>query len=195
MKTRTIILLTITAVVLISVVVRETGLLELDVYKSNNQLSAADNWTAINTAEPKNRDRIKVKRDDLSILILAGGDTLYKKINKLKPITVRIDKLESGPMWFPLYKSTKYTTRANTSLSENGYDSSSHHGIVRHLEGRLDISGELTIVGMCSHRTAEKILYKSIVERIAEKVTDKFAGLPEDFFNGTMKNTLAYKKQ
>jgi len=191
MKTRTIILITITALVLLSIVVRETGLLNLSFYKSNNHLSATEDWKEIGTEGSKSKAQKIVKRDDLSILILQGKDTLYRNINKFAPIVVSIDTLSSGPLWFPLYKSTKYTAVVRTSLSEPGSDDPNHHGIARHLEGQVNWNGELSIIGICSNRTAKMLLHESIVSSITEKVIGKFSSLPEEFFSGRMKNSLA----
>lgn len=184
MKTKNIILIAVTALILIIVTVRETGLLELDLYKSKNRISATDDWTEIASSEPKNKDQKIVNKNDLSILILQGKDTLYKQINKFAPIMVTFDTLDSGPLWLPLYKSTKYSAIARTSLFEAGFNDPSNHGTIRHLEGQINLNGELTITGFCSSRTAKRVLRTAVVKNISEKVISKFAALPEDFFTG-----------
>ena len=193
MKTKAIVLLTLIIALLLTIIVREKGILEMDLHKANNELSSDENWTSIASSEPSKVKEKMVSKKDLSILILYGKDTLYKKINKLAPIVVTLTRFEHGPMWFPLYKSTKYVATAYTSFSEGRYDPSDH-GISRQLQGNIDVTGELTILGICSNRSAKKILYASILNNVAEKVIDKFSELPEGLFIGPMKNSLAYKK-
>ncbi|WP_316788898.1 hypothetical protein [Pedobacter frigoris] len=193
MKTKSIIYIALAAILLISIAIRETGLIKIDFYKSNTRLTSTINWKGINTSEPENEVSQMVNKNDLSIVILSGRDTLYKKINKFVPIVVKIDKLDSGPLWFPLYKSTNYSAVASTSLFGVGYENRSN-GLIRHLEIRINIIGRLNITGICSHRKAKEILYKSIVEKIAEDTRNKFAELPKVFFTGKMKNSLAMGK-
>ncbi|RZK75947.1 MAG: hypothetical protein EOO92_15345 [Pedobacter sp.] len=191
MKAKYVVLISLIALLIISIYVRETGLFEVNYYKSNNQLSHTDEWTSINPSDDDKIKRKPVNKDDLSMVILFGKDTIYKKLNKLVPIVVIMDTLEAGPMWYPLYKSTKYTASGSTSLFETGFDDPSHHGIDRVLKGNFNYKGELTIVGFCSNRKAKEILYASVIADITEKVKEKFATLPEDFFTGHTKNSVA----
>lgn len=149
-------------VLLILTVLRETGLLSLNFYKADSNSASNATWTSVTFDNSKSKS--KTKNTDLSIVVLFEKDTLYKEINKLSPIVVTIDSLNTGWLWMPLYKSASFSAVGIPGFDNTSVKSakSSPDVFEPRLSGRLTITGKVVIKGFCSHRQAI-ILIKGLV--------------------------------
>ncbi|WP_214226202.1 hypothetical protein [Pedobacter sp. B4-66] len=77
----------IVGILLIVMVLRETGVLDLNLYKSDANSSSDATWTSVTYDNSK--PKLKTKYSDLSIVVLFEKDTLYKEINRRPSIFLR----------------------------------------------------------------------------------------------------------
>lgn len=104
----------------------------------------------------------KGNRGDLSVIVLFKKDTLYKEINKAKPIVVMVTSLETGALWVPLYKSIDYT--AIGTLSD----------IQSKVPVQLTTMGHVSMTGNYSGKQAKAMINKAVAESFVNEVKNHF---------------------
>ncbi|MEJ7559940.1 MAG: hypothetical protein WKF66_16630 [Pedobacter sp.] len=184
------VLLVTTGLLILVLVLRETELLDINYYKAeyksslNTRLNTETTTFTYDGQKPAPKSTLRP--NDLSFIILLGKDTVYKEMNKLEPIIVRIDSLTSGPTWMPLYKSAKFSAVSSYQLpngeSKNsafllGYSKAS-------LSGGLKIEGDIKIQGICSRKEAHKLIRNHVVESVTASTKRYFANSTPDFLEG-----------
>jgi hypothetical protein len=115
---------------------------------------------------------------------------LHKELNKLEPIVITIDSLQTGPLWMPLYKSAKFSAVAYPKLAGNerktpfllSGDSKTS------ISGRLKIAGNIEITGICSRKEASKIIRDFVVKCFTTSTKDFFKRNSADQLQGIALN-------
>lgn len=150
-------------------VLRETGILNLNYYTANVNTNAQVEWfsSAKTRAEQYPEPVANHRITDLSIVILLDNDTIYKEINKLPPVLMKLHSSHGRPLWRPLYKSANFAAYGSMSSGDaNKKLTSLEYASKSHLFGELTINGNATISGFCSHRQAVQVV-KSVIARKA----------------------------
>lgn len=170
---------------LIVTILRETGVINNDYYKMTSETSLSSSWTNNNVTVTIDSSTMGTKFvnsqfHELPIVVLNGGDTLFQDAGlKNNSITITLDTLESGFLWTPIYKSSKFTV-TGTSLFRNDLTKippAKISLIKTNLTGRLRINGSITIVGICSHRQAITLLKEVAVKNFVSETKRYFSGL------------------
>ena len=161
-----IVLVTLTAL-------RETGILNLNYYKTKINTNAQVTWfsSAKTRAAQYSKPIAKYKNTDLSIVILLDNDTIYKEINKLPPVLMKLHSSYGRPLWRPLYKSANFAAAGSMSSDDaNKKLTSLEYASKSHLFGELTINGNITISGFCSHRQAVQVVKNVIATKAADEL-------------------------
>jgi hypothetical protein len=183
----------IAGILVIVTVLRETGVLDLNLYKSDANSSSDATWTSVtfDNSKPKS----KTKNTDLSIVVLFEKDTLYKEINRLSPIVVTIDSLNTGWLWMPLYKTASFS-----AVGIPGFDNipvknakSSPDVFEPGLSGRLAITGKVIIKGFCSHREAVNLIKGLVVQNFTAESKKYFASVSPEYLRSLPTIKMANK--
>jgi hypothetical protein len=157
-------------------ILRETGILNLNYYTTKVNTNAQVTWfsSAETRAAQYSKSVANHRNTDFSIVILLDNDTIYKEINKLPPVLMKLHSSYGRPLWRPLYKSASFTAagsmssdNANKKLTSLEYASKSH------LFGELTINGDVTISGFCSHKQAVQVV-KNVIARNAVDEIKKY---------------------
>jgi len=149
-------------------VLRETGILNLNYYTTNVNTNAQVKWfsSAKTRAVQYSKPVANHKNTDLSIVILLDNDTIYKEINKLPPVLMKLHSSYGRPLWRPLYKSANFTAYGSMSSGDaNKKLTSLEYASKSHLFGELAINGNVTISGFCSHRQAVQVVKNVIAKQ------------------------------
>jgi hypothetical protein len=165
-------------------VLRETGILNLNYYKANLNTNAQVKWfSSAKTRATKYPEPVaNHKNTDLSIVILLDNDTIYKEINKLPPVLMKLHSSYGRPLWRPLYKSTSFTAAGSmNSDDENKKLTSSEYASKSHLFGEFTINGDVTISGFCSHRQAVQVVKNVIVEKAVDELKKYLSSLQPEY--------------
>ena len=70
--------------------------------KTESSYSIKANWPE--EVKKDSMTSMNGNRGDLSVIVLFKKDTLYKEINKTKPVIITVDSLKTGALWVPFYK-------------------------------------------------------------------------------------------
>lgn len=188
--------LVIVGLLLVVLILRETEYLDLNLYHSqstsslNSDISSKTSTVNFEGQQPK--PAAVLKPTDLSFIVLLGKDTLYRELNKLEPIIVRIDSFTSGPIWMPLYKSVQFSAVASHHLPSPQTKPNDLPGYTNvSLSGNLKIAGEIQIQGLCSRKEAKKLIKNYIVENVTSSTKKYFADSSPEFLEGI----ALFKKQ
>lgn len=179
-----IIIILISAALIVTVF-RETGVINIEYYKMTSETSSSHSWKNSSVTVTIDSSTMKTKFansrfHELPIVVMDGADTLFQDDGlKSNPITITLDTLETGFLWTPIYKSSKFTVIV-TSLFKNDLTKTppSKISLVQaNLTGRLKINGSIKIVGMCSHRQAITLLKEVAVKNFVSETRRYFSEL------------------
>jgi hypothetical protein len=174
---------------MVVLILRETEFLDLNLYHSEATSSLNSNISSktstVNFEGQKAKPVSSWAPADLSFIVILEKDTLYKEMNSLEPIIVRIDSLTSGPIWMPLYKSVQFSAVVSHHLPfvqtkpnhVPGYTNVS-------LSGNLKIAGEIQIQGLCSRKEVRKLIRNYVVENVTRSTKEYFADSSPEFLQG-----------
>lgn len=156
MKSRRKIIYIVIGLVLIAI-----ASLNFSYYKTESSAYTMASWPSQTARAPFGLT--KVKPEDLSVIVLHEKDTLYKAINKTKPVVISVKTLETGPLWIPLYKSIDYTAEATIKEYESK------------LPLQLTVGGHLSLTGNYSARQARDMINKAVGESLANETKRHFS--------------------
>lgn len=188
MTPRKKIILALITLTLMLMALRETSLIDLNFYQSytNTSFNSTINTSSsfVSWGDTKTKPAPEVKPEDLSIVILLGKDTVYKELNKLLPIVVKIQDFQTGPLWIPLYKSARFSALGIPSFDPRqklkGEFRTSAYKIG--ISGRLAVTGHIVIKGLCSHKQAVKLVKEQIIEKFSASIKEEFTKRSPEYF-------------
>jgi hypothetical protein len=174
---------------MVVLVLRETEFFDLNLYHSESTSSInsdiSTKTSTVNFEGQKAKPVSSWAPADLSFIVILDKDTLYKEINKLEPIIVRIDSLTSGPIWIPLYKSVQFSAVASHHLPSLQTKPNHVPGYTNvSLSGNLKIAGEIQIRGLCSRKEARRLIRNYVVESVTTSTKKYFADSSPEFLQG-----------
>ena len=152
---------------------RETGILNLNYYKTKINTNAQVTW--FSSAKTRAAQYIKPvanhRNTDLSIVILLDNDTIYKEVSKRPPVLMKLHSSYGRSLWRPLYKSTSFTAAGSMNSDDaNEKLTSSEYASKSHLFGEFTINGDITISGLCSHRQAVQVVKNVIAGKAVDEL-------------------------
>jgi hypothetical protein len=169
---------------MIIIILRETGVLNLNYYKVNLEANSGNSWTDKSLlvtidSSMMGTQFVNSLFGDLPITVLCGSDTLYKEISQQNSIIVTIDTLQNGFLWTPLYKSSTFKAVGTARFV---------HDIIKtpptkislvkaNLFGHLNMAGNISIMGLCSHHQAKKLIKELVVKNFVSQTRQYFAAL------------------
>jgi hypothetical protein len=184
MTTRKKTIITLIVLVFILTFLRETGVLNVNYYKLNSTATSNFDWSDKTITVTIDSSMMGTKFQnglfsELPVIVLSGSDTVYKDTNNRSPIIITIDKLNTGFLWTPLYKSTNFSAVGVADF---------HNGIVKtngskinllksNLSGHLTINGHISITGLCSHRHAIGLIKDIVAKKFTTETKRHFSTL------------------
>lgn len=172
-------------VVIIFTMLSETGVINMNYYKASSETKTQNDWINRNqtaTIDSSTTETIAINTEfkELPVIVTYGSDTLYRDVvNTNNPVVVKIDTLEKGSLWTPLYKSSKFSVIGTAIYkNENTKAPSGKSSFVNtDIEGHLHINGRFSILGLCSHRQALKLIKELAVSSVVTETKRYFESL------------------
>ena len=128
---------------------------------------------------------------------MSGKVTIYKDLNKLLPIIIRVKEVRSGHLWTPLYKTASYSVvgtpafdprqKLNGELTNGRYKMS--------MSGELVLKGDIMIKGLCSYRQARKLVNSAIAVNFTEKIKEQLFDQSNDLVQVMANASLVNNKE
>lgn len=168
---------------------RETPYVDLNFYQSYTESSYNStintNSSFVMVGDSKTKSAPDLNSQDLSIVMLLGKDTVYKQLNKLLPIIVKIEDLQTGSLWIPFYKSASFSAIGIPSFdSRQKLEGKLPTGSYKiGISGHLEMNGEIVIKGFCSHKQAVKLVKQQIIAQFNDKIKEYFATVSPEYFH------------
>jgi hypothetical protein len=165
-------------------VLRETGILNLNYYTTKVNTNAQVKWfsSARTRVAQYSKPVANHKNNDLSIVILLDNDTIYKEINKLPPVLMKLHSSYGRPLWRPLYKSADFAAYGSMSSGDaNKKLTSLEYASKSHLFGELTINGNITVSGFCSHRQAVQAVKNVIASKAVDELKKYLSSVQPEY--------------
>jgi hypothetical protein len=168
--------------ILVMVVIRELGYFNLDYYHSNMQKSVQTNWST-NSSRIHGSGRVPNNSFgtgqifEIPVRVEYGEEILYEDPYSRVTAVVTIGSLNTGFLWFPLYKNSSFFADASVGL-EGAYGGLYWDGKwVDHLSlnGSLSLSGNIAISGICSRHTAVGLVRHEVLKALVAQAKQYFA--------------------
>jgi hypothetical protein len=183
-KKSTIIIVTLLVVIS---VLRETGVITLNYYRFTTDTNTQSHWSANTTSfdlpMPKGyitgQERVSVA----PIKVLSDGERIYYKPGEGLPVKIDLKGFNTWFTWIPFYKASSLHITANVNygvgvrkgvIVNNAPGLRSIDGSIR---GQISLTGDVSIIGFCSHRKASEIIGRKVAEEFAERTENYFSGL------------------
>lgn len=168
---------------------RETPYVDLNFYRSYTESSYNStintNSSFVKVGDSSTKSAPAFNSQDLSIVILLGDDTVYKQLNKLLPIVVKIENFQTGSLWIPLYKSASFSAIGTPSFDPRqkleGKLPMGRYKIG--ISGDLEMNGKIVIKGFCSHKQAVELVKQQIIAQFNAKIRECFTTVPPEYFH------------
>lgn len=160
-----------------SIILRETGIFDFSLYKSDIKSNSTANWSdnsitgtsSIDFDEFSYNERCNFGGDLKNFPIYVSyGSKKIGDTTQCKSIEVKIDKISHGLLWTPLYKSTNFTVTASCNdyaeLITNKEGKAS--GTTHRFNCTMTIKGHITITGISSYRKAKNLLVDYVMNAV-----------------------------
>jgi hypothetical protein len=189
MKTYTKAAIVIGIFLLIISILRETGILDFSLLRYKVHVNADTEWknntgTITTILAPL---RIEGNRlpSEAPIKVKIDDEVVYEKSGKGDTLTVNVADISTFFAWVPLYKTSEFKTKASVNYHLRGYktDDVFYDGepaisqINGSIKGTIDIKGNVTIKGICSHKEAKKIMGEEIAKRLVDVVEQNLVSM------------------
>ncbi|WP_162927079.1 hypothetical protein [Flavobacterium psychrotrophum] len=170
-------------------ILRETDVLDFYLLKSNVKVNIHTDWknntgTITTILAPL---RIEGKRlpSEAPINVKIDDEIVYKIGGKGDTLTINVAGLSTLFAWVPLYKASEFKTKATVNYHLHGFktDGVFYDGepaisqINGTVTGTIDITGNVTIKGICSHNEAKQILGEEIAKRLVDVVEQNLVSM------------------
>lgn len=183
MSIRKAILVLILAVLFIDIL-RETGVLTLNRYKSVIKTQMADNWNnSTLTLDYKKDDSLwlalKPQLSDscnfdhnirnVKVYTYLGDVYVGDPPDRCPRLNIEVTDFRPGVIWTPLFKSTSFSASGRCSNDIQILSENEEKGFRKlyGLHGTFTITGHITITGLCTYKEAKLLLKKYIVQQFA----------------------------
>lgn len=195
MTTRKKTILLLVAIFLILAILRESGIIDFNYYRSHSSSTSHYNWSDRSVTVTIDSSSMKTKFNNylysnLPIIVLSGSDTIYKDenidlshqvVNTHPPVVITLIKFNPGFLWMPLYKSTSFSAVGSVDFHDELTKTTPAkiHLLKPGISGRLTISGHTSIKGVCSHRYAVSLIKDVIAKNFATETKRYFSTLDQ----------------
>lgn len=157
-------------------VIRETGWLNMNWYKSKINATTTSSWSGTSNSIPLDTtSRPKEPCDEIQPGQVPVGISIEQEFllddpqgSKCLPVLVTISDLEQPGLWVPLYKSSRFSLSVPVTYTKVRHRESANKNIV--FNGTIAVTGEITVYGVCSHRQAKKLLRDYIRKEITAAI-------------------------
>jgi hypothetical protein len=162
MKTRNLILIGILLFMILLTVLRESGIVGINFYKSYNSTTANNKWQF-----QKRIDRIgdsKVMIEKIPIVVNYKSKK-HGDISFSKTIKVDITNVNLGTIWTPILKISDYKI---SGICKDTFvlDSTKLSNGVIDVNANFEVTGHIKIVGFCSYREAKRMIIDHAMDEI-----------------------------
>lgn len=155
-------------------IARELDIVDLNWYKRSFSTSTNSSWMCT-TFSLKANTSIPSPSDQLTnppIKIFFNEETLYQD-ERLKniadnAIVIDIKEMDYDFLWVPFFKSSPYSATAKVHYGNDDEGGTKAH------TGTLNLNGNISIVGPCSHTNAVKEVQQQIIKSMMEETTKHF---------------------
>jgi hypothetical protein len=180
--------------VLVILVLRETGPINLEYYHRNTKSTIHSDWQSSSITDTTDYNNEKAARErvitnngsdrpislkNMSVTAEYEGEQYSILLDTANILTVHLSTLNPGVIWTPLIKNT--TFRATANISENITFQIAYNNFVisklHTVSGTQIMNGHLSIVGFCSYREAKKIILQALLKQVAESVRAQLLNL------------------
>jgi len=154
--TRRTILILLTIFIAITIL-RETGRLHIDFYKSQVSSSLAKSFNDINYGEAGSLRNVPL------IVTYKGYEKGETGTTDNPAVIVQIFDITHGSLWIPLFKHIDFSVGIPVSINRNGHN----------ITGTVSVKGTLAIDGFCSRRDAKRLLVAHVTDNIYNTIRDQ----------------------
>ena len=178
------IFITIGLLIILEGILRESGILDMNLYKTNSNTSIKSNWSNKNaTATFDSLWMGTTSKNELfcelPVVVLYQKDTLFNENSTHNYIVVTIDTFETDFLWPPLYKPVTLNVTANVEFLNN--ITKTHPAsitlIQANVTGQLKLKGSVEFVGFCSYYQASKKVKELVAEMLVKETKQYFSTL------------------
>jgi len=167
MKHKKIVLL-VSIVLLILILVLCSS--DIQLYKSSLRNSTNSIWNNVKTSSTIGNTKKLLPNISYSIVV-KFNETLVGDIYSAKPIYIDISNNDFGTLWFPLYKKSEFQISTIIQDSQTFKTDSTTCNI--QIEGKINVSGEYMIIGLCSYKKAKSLVIEKIMNDIYKEAKEK----------------------
>jgi hypothetical protein len=181
------ILIIVPSILILFVTIIETGLVNTNLFRSRIKSSIKTKWeskilTGIDDCANEEKAREKAYRNNgnrqtvvfRNATIIAEYDhqTYTIEVDTSYVINVNLSTFNPGTIWTPLIKKASFDASAeiNQDLRKEKAINNRVSQKFCTLGGKINITGTLSIVGLCSYKYARKLLLQTVLKNLAEAV-------------------------
>jgi hypothetical protein len=181
------VLIIVSSVLILFVTVIETGLVNTGLYRIRTKSSYKTKWENVvlagtdefpneeqarEKAYVNNGNREKVIHRNATIIAAYEDKTYTIEADTSYIIRVELSNFNHGAIWTPFIKSTSFNADAEINQGLSNYKATGNHvsSKFHDLHGRFNITGTVSIVGLCSYKDAGIMLIQTALKTLAEAV-------------------------
>jgi hypothetical protein len=182
MKHRRLILLLAFILILITVL-RETGIINLNYYRSSINSNTRSYWTnycdIINdtigcpkpndtTQDETERDCIPTSASQIAVVTYIASKSFRDNSDSCSILILNVSNDNDGLFWTPLYKNVNFDATAICGQSLTIRDKSSGYKRCKyyHISGTITVTGTIRVTGLCSYYEVKKLILKELINTV-----------------------------
>lgn len=171
----------IVGIVILLIILREVGTLDISWYRNNITGNTTSNWQSTATITKPSMKINSVweetinspcnfngQASNIPVRVYYKGRTVMGADVKCQALDVEINSLSPGMIWTPLIKSANFRASATCygtitlTRNENGNLVATSYN----LSGNINVTGSIQIYGTCSYRNAKQMVKDYVVQQV-----------------------------
>lgn len=176
-------------VLLITTVLRETGIIEINLYKSKVTCHTASNWNNIilDLTVPGEITAVNPPCNPNGLIALSSIEASYKSFSKkdndtCRHIQVEVTSVSPGAIWIPGIKYADFSATAvcNDIITLTVKTGKRPQIKQYQLKGSFTFTGHANILGFCSYREAKQLIVQNILEQAYYNTRQQLTSIREN---------------